>query len=494
MNQRAMKNFLTVILTELKVEFTHKFADKLYRENPDRDNFFGLTCMLSFYGIECKGYYVEKKKLEDVQPPFVAQTNSGFMMVKSTNTDSVVCVDQKAHRSIPSKLFIDSWTGNVLMIKKRDDSVEIEYSTHKSSERIDKLKAASLYTSVASIAIGIVLFRLPLLTASKLVYLVLCLLGIGVSSILLARQWNSGVSVGEKICDFFGKGGCDAVASSPASRVFFGISWSEIGVAYFLSTFILLVLFPNTYIALGVINLFTLPYTMWSIWYQAFKVRRICPLCLAVLIILWGLFIVFYFSNQTKCTLSPRYLLTIPFYVAVILALHFYSAKIDTIFRQEELINSYRSILCRREVVSLLQKNSPLIAINNEDSSIFMGNSLANNKVTIIANPFCVPCAHVIKVMEQILKINKDVSVRYIFVSHSKESHAASLYLLNSYHIFGETAINEWFNLTKQGKKEKLVSVNDMESDTYTENEMQHHKAFCERNNIRWTPTITIVR
>lgn len=31
-----------------------------------------------------------------------------------------------------------------------------------------------------------------------------------------------------------------------------------------------------------------------------------------------------------------------------------------------------------------------------------------------------------------------------------------------------------------------------MELDKYSQNEIQHHKAFCERNNIRWTPTIIL--
>lgn len=46
-----MKNILSVILTELKVNYTHRFINILYKETPDRENFFGLVCMLSAYGI-----------------------------------------------------------------------------------------------------------------------------------------------------------------------------------------------------------------------------------------------------------------------------------------------------------------------------------------------------------------------------------------------------------------------------------------------------------
>ena len=487
-----MKNTLTVILTELKVKYTHQFANALYKETPNRENFFGIACMLSAYGIESKGYFFEEKKLEDVQVPFVAQTYSGFTIVTSTNNNYVICADEKGRRTIPLKLFLDTWTGYALVVEKRADSKEIDYSTHKKSEIINRIKASALYASLAILMIFGAISRFPLLTDAMSAYLVLCLLGIGVSWLLINRQWHSGSPIGNKICDFFSKGGCETVSNSPASRALFGISWSEFGVGYFLSTLIIFVLFPNTYHALGIINCFTLPFTLWSLWYQVFKVKKLCPLCLAVLIILWGLFIVFCFSDYTLYAFTSRYLLAIPFYGITILSTHFYSSKIEKIFRQEGIINSYRSILCRKEVLLSLQKDSSLIIVNDDDSSILMGNPVANNQMTIISNPFCGPCAHVHKVLEQVLKINGDIQVRYVFVSHNDKTHSASRYLIGSYRRYGEAALNEWFNMTAQDRSKLMKLVNEMEYDVEAENELQHHKAFYERNSIKQTPTVII--
>lgn len=487
-----MKNILKVILTELKVKYTRQFTNTLYKETPDRENFFGLVYMLSAYGIVSKGFFFEEKKLEDVQTPFVAQTTSGFMMVTSINNHFVICADEKGRRPISLKLFLDSWTGYALAVDKRADSEEVDYSTHRKSEIINRIKVSALYASFAILMICGAISRFPLLTVAMYAYLVLCLLGIGVSGLLINRQWHSGSSIGKKICDFFSKGGCETVSNSPASRALFGISWSELGVGYFLSTLIIFVLFPNTYHALGIINCFTLPFTLWSLWYQVFKVNKLCPLCLAVLIILWGLFIVFCSFDNALYAFTPRHLLAIPFYGVIIMSIHFYSSKIEKIFRQEGIINSYRSIFCRKEVLLSLQKDSPLITVNDDYSSILIGNPMANNQVTIISNPFCGPCTHVHKVMEQVLKINENIQVRYVFVSHNDKTHAASCYLIGSYRRYGEAALNEWFNMTTQDRSKLLVLINEMEQDVEAENELQHHKAFYKRNGIKQTPTIII--
>lgn len=487
-----MKNILTVILTELKVKYTRQFANTLYKETPDRENFFGLVCMLSAYRIESTGYFLEEKKLEDVQMPFVAQTNPGFMMVTSTNNNYVICADEKGRRTIPLKLFLDSWTGYALVVEKRSDSEEVDYSTHKKSEIKNSIKVSALYVSFAIIMICGAMSRLPLLTDAMYAYLVLCILGMGVSWLLINRQWHSRSFIGDKICEFLSKGGCETVSNSSASRALFGISWSELGVGYFLSTLIIFVLFPNTYHALGIINCFTLPFTLWSLWYQVYKVKKWCPLCLAVLIILWGQFFIFCFSDYALYAFTPRHLLAIPFYGITIMSTHFYSSKIEKIFSQEGIINSYRSIFCRKEVLLSLLKDSPQITVNDDYSSILIGNPMAKNQVTIISNPFCGPCTHVHKVMEQVLKINEDIQVRYVFVSHNDKTHAASCYLIGSYRRYGEAALNEWFNMTTHDRSKLLVLINEMEQDMEAENELQHHKAFYERNGIKQTPTVII--
>ena len=487
-----MKNIFTIILSELNIKYTRHFAEKLYRNTPDRDSFFGLVYMLSFYGIKSKGYHIEENNLENAQIPFVAQMRSGFMLVTSIVNNAVQCVDEQGrHNSIPVCKFLNLWKKNILVFESRTGAEEIDYSLHKRIENQEIFKYLIFLISIFIILLNCIISRFSIFSYATIAYLFLCLLGCCVSWLLIERQWHSGRFIGDKICDCIGKRGCDTVTNSPASKALFGISWSEIGFGYFISTFIMLVLYPKAYFALGIINVFILPYTLWSLWYQIVKVKKGCILCIAVQIILWGLFAIFLFSYNHLYNFYPAHILILPCYGVTILLIHFYSAQIEQNIKQEREIISYRSALCKKEVLLLMQEGNP-INITNEDSNILVGNPTAKVHVTIISNPFCGPCTHVHNVMRHVLENNENILVRYLFVSKNESTHFASRYLIGSYSRFGEVALNEWFNMKVQDRKKIMIFAKEIEQCIEAEKELMHHKSFYERNNIKWTPTILI--
>ena len=72
---------------------------------------------------------------------------------------------------------------------------------------------------------------------------------------------------------------------------FFGIfSWSEVGFTYFSVSLLALLIFPQWICYLAACNILCLPFTFWSIWYQKFRARNWCTLCVSVQATLWLLF------------------------------------------------------------------------------------------------------------------------------------------------------------------------------------------------------------
>lgn len=487
-----MKNILTVILSELKVRYTHTFTDKLYRGTPDRDNFFGLSYMLSVYGIESKGYYIEDKDITDIQLPFVAQTDAGFVFVTDVNNDRVIFHDEKGRKSVPVVLFGQSWTGNFMIIEKRADSEEIDYNEHKRKERVDRLKECLLVISCLFLFTSLLISRLPTLTTTMLLYMVLCFFGGFVSWLLLEKQLHSGSLLSDKICSLISKNGCEAVAHSSASKMLFGISWAEVGFGYFLSTLLLLLLIPESYIMLGIINLLTLPYTIWSLWYQKTVIRKWCALCIIVQVILWGLFAIFIISVPSFSLFRSEHLLFVPLYVAAILFIHNYSKRRETVIRQESIVASCYASLRRKEVLTTLLENQPFIEVGNNDTHILIGNPSASTCLTIISNPFCEPCSHTHRIIERLIKSRNNIQVKYVFVSKDKAIHAASRYLVRSYFMYGEALLDEWFNMSVADRKKLMALIEDTEKDENAEKEIQLHKAFIKNNDIKWTPTVLI--
>ena len=126
------------------------------------------------------------------------------------------------------------------------------------------------------------------------------------------------------MCRVLQEGGCDSVLETKASS-FFGIfSWSEVGFAYFSVSLSCLLVFPQWIGYLALCNLLCLPFTFWSIWYQKFRARVWCTLCVSVQCSLWLLF----FCYLAGGWLKDMFPLKIEFfvlglsYLAVLLALN----------------------------------------------------------------------------------------------------------------------------------------------------------------------------
>ena len=92
-------------------------------------------------------------------------------------------------------------------------------------------------------------------------------LGVGVSFLLLLKQGKVQSEYTDKICSLFKQGDCNSVLESDAAKLWGMFSWSEIGLGYFISSLTLVVFYPQWMPYLMLVNLLSLPYTGWSVWY-----------------------------------------------------------------------------------------------------------------------------------------------------------------------------------------------------------------------------------
>lgn len=75
-------NLLSRILYALRVPHTNFYVDKLYREHPYKDTFWGLSKMLSFYNITNNAFHFTNfDDIYLIDTPFVAQVGSEFVLV-----------------------------------------------------------------------------------------------------------------------------------------------------------------------------------------------------------------------------------------------------------------------------------------------------------------------------------------------------------------------------------------------------------------------------
>lgn len=486
-----MKNILTVILSELKIKYTHKYANELYNRTPDRNSFYGLTYMLALYGVKARGYYVECKCISSIKPLFVAQTDGEFVLVYDIQGENVLYYNAIGIRhKIAIEKFLELWTGNVLTIANKVSTGEPDYLIHKRNEWKERVKQSFLYLSLSILLSSILISKFSLWAGYMLVYAIFASLGLIVSIQLLKQQMYN--KNGNKFCGLFTKGDCGTVTHSSAAKALFNITWSEIGCGYFLSTLLLLIIFPDYYSQLGIINTVVLPYSAWSLWYQKVVLKKWCPLCIIIQIIIWAMFAILCFSGIVFLKIYTSHLLIVAFYCIVILLVHYYVVEKDEMNRKEVEATSYRSILCRTEIFANMLDNQPYMNVSECDSNICVGSHSAQTYIAVIINPFCEPCANAHMILQRIFGNRTDIHVRYIFVSNNKMRNAAALYLIDSYFRRGEAAIEEWFKMSNNDRRQLIELIEFVQIDEKTENELRCHKAFFERNIVKRTPTILV--
>lgn len=147
----------------------------------------------------------------------------------------------------------------------------------------------------------------------RLAILIVILKLIGFAASFLLILGELGHPLFDTICPKWEKINCQAVMESPASKLFGLIPMADIGGVYFSGGIILICFslvnpnFFNQVYMLGVLNLLTLPYTIFSILYQALAVKFYCFLCLIVQLIFWLEFSQFYsfvFAGFPRFTLT----------------------------------------------------------------------------------------------------------------------------------------------------------------------------------------------
>src|SRR5690606_19551181 len=286
-------NILTTFLNALKVKYTKSFSNKFYNEHPYKYNLFGLSKMLDFYGVSNAGFRIKEKHtaIFELPTPFIAQIDGDFALVDTVSAANVSYRLGNHSLILALDEFCEKWTGVVLLAERHANSIEPDYLFHKKSEVINSsLRYGFIVLVITTLLIGF--FHNNSMQLGSLILLIANSLGVFIGYLLVEQQINTSGSYSDKICSLFRESDCNDILESKASKLFGIVSWGEIGLAYFVSNLIVLCFFPELIEYSGIMSGLSLGYVCWSVWYQKFRARQWCVLCLASLLVLLLLFFV----------------------------------------------------------------------------------------------------------------------------------------------------------------------------------------------------------
>lgn len=290
-------------LTLLGVGHTHSYTLEKEKAMPFK-TWFGFSRALEEYGVESEAYFLpDKQTVRDLAVPFMAHTagaEGGNVIVTAINGERVEYISLGEERSTDFKSFLENFDGNVFLSHVRAGAAEPELGLHRRLEFFNSSKKWILLACMAALFIYAWITNGLYHYFSTYFIAVIDLGGIYVTYLLVQKSLKIHNPKADRFCGVLQAGGCDDVLSTSASKFFGLFGWSEVGFSYFSVSLLALLIFPASLPSLALINICCLPFTCWSIWYQKFRAKRWCTLCVTVQCSLWLLFIAYLSGGWTS--------------------------------------------------------------------------------------------------------------------------------------------------------------------------------------------------
>lgn len=493
-----MKIILESFLDALDINYTKHFIRKLYQEHPHKYNMYGLKKMLDVYGVKALGMYVENKNLSELNYPCILHTHGDFVIGLDSDANTVKFLQHGKETTLTHEVFRQTWTGNALVVQKTTDAIEPDYKEHLHDELISMAKTYCIPVMlILAVVIGLT-SNFRSIGIFEVIRILLSCSGLFVCIMLMEKQLYGESRYGDRVCSLFHHTDCSSVLDGPMAKVF-GISWSEIGLGYFIANISLLSLFPVSNGIVAIINWIAMLYGIWSIYYQWRIAKSWCMLCVISQAIIWTMGVI----SLTSCLIKPYHfdvvssLLSCIVFAILITAVHQYATAHLTEKKRVHAIQQYRALKANDDVAKTLFKKSEFYETGLGDSSIIFGNPNAKTLVTILSNPHCNPCARMHKRVEKLLNMKEnEICVQYIFSSFNEQLDDSSRYLIYCYVNNDKNGALRKFALWYTKEKfdfNKIIKDNEerIHADAI-EKEMMKHRMWREKTALTATPTVLI--
>jgi len=493
--QRAVKHYgLHVIKSSVK---------EALKSHPHYPTFKSICDTLNEWKIENYPLRYEVNELEDLKSPYIVHFSRGGGMlgfVTDTGKDQVTYyTSYNEKRKTGRKEFIESCSGAVILLNPDEQSGEKEYPAKIRNELINKsILPLALTTALIFI---IYLFYNHLVPGESIYNKVILPLvftkiaGIVLSVLLILHEFEVHLSITDKLCNLNKATNCNTVLHDKASKVFGWFGWADVGFIYFTGSFLFLLQSPEEegLSLMAILAALSVPYPIFSIYYQGIVLKKWCPLCLGVQLILITEFVLllpqfsqlsFSFDSVTRLVLS---LLVI----AIVYTLFI-------LFRREQMsgeMHYYKYLGFKKnpDILRMLLTNQPHSEIPLSESSLIFGNRDASIRITAFLSLHCSHCARAFEKIRNMLNENEDILINLLLVT-SDNKMLTTLYNNNRQGKEAESLklLEQWFNADPYSRTKITEGLCIPEDSDLSREVNEESTRLFKEYNVLGTPTFFI--
>jgi uncharacterized membrane protein len=509
MNGNKEENVVFVLqkaIKHLKIKVTNTSVKEFLLAHPHYPSLKSICDALNKWKIENYPLSLELEEIKALEMPFIAHlkiSGGQFVFVEGIKSNQVTFYTSEGKAiNEDFEKFSEKLSGAVVVMEAGKNLGEKEYRQIRQNEILNKsLLPLSLITLFILAVFNFISGSGGAFSSLQFIFwglLATKILGLTASVFLILHELKVHTPLADKICGFSSKTDCDTVLSSNASKLFGWINWADAGLIFFSGSLFYLLGAPgnNSLWILAIISILSLPYPIFSIYYQSVKLKKWCPFCLIVQLVLILEFILLIPTFKSIAFSGIDFLQLIVSFSIPAAIWFIFKAYYNKSGEQSKDHYSFLQFKRNPEIfLHLLQSKGYTEFLENENSLV-LGNPNAKLTVTAFLSLYCNPCAGAFNKLKKLLDDCPEVKVNAVFSVYDDEESKKLINALystynNKYNEQTMDFLYKWYSMPKQNRKS--MYENGLNEDVGLSKQVgEKNKALFEHFKVAGTPTIYV--
>lgn len=495
------------LLRYFKLKVTYSTVSEYLKSHPDFPTLKSVCDFFGYFNITNYPLKLDKGDLYEIDRPFIAHlTERGgkVIIVYQINDRKVVYAESLyVRKSIALNEFLDKWEGVAIIIEPDNFSGDSEYQVKRNDEIIRN--ALVPFTFLILFITALLFFFNESNISGKnfsLSYFIICithLVGLVFSILLFRHELEIKTRFTEKLCHISTNTDCNAVTKSKASKIFGSISWADAGIVYFTGGLVVLLGLPgaNEISLLTILSICSIPYPIFSIFYQWLKLNKWCPLCLSVQLVLLAEFIVLIQDHKISDLNLPGsihiFLIFSVVFIVTILMKYL-------IINEKEKDNLKLTLLkIKRNRVLFIQhlKKSERINLPVEGSAMVFGDLSSKVILTVFLSLYCSACSAKFDEIIKLIRKRIKIKIHLVFSPQMDELTVKLMkiillvFMLNNRDLAADL-LEKWYKADRKVKHTVLKGIRIPEFNEAYYDMISCNKKLFMIGNVRKVPSVFI--
>jgi len=277
----------------------------------------------------------------------------------------------------------------------------------------------------------------------------------------------------------------------------------EVGLFYFVGGFLTLVFslfatdLQTVLMFLEILTLTTLPYTLFSIVYQATVVKKYCPLCIGVMVLFWVELAIFASTlplEMPPLTVNAIILILWGFLLPIIVWLGFKPTVMATL-EIPSLKQTLAIFKGEPKIMETLLSQENSVSTEQLAGDLILGDPNSPISIIMVSSPFCGHCTPAFNALEKLIsEFPEGVKVLVRIMDGGKRDVTKQLISLADKPELAEKALHAWYIQKKkdaEGWLQQFASTEQADPEIIDQR-MDEIAEWCKANEVGGTPSFYI--